>query len=55
MVMLLTLILVLIFAIVVLVGGDPSELTNTLGKAASMVFPRMGSQGQTTINTDDGL
>ena len=55
MVMMLSLMLILVFAIIMLTGGDPSELTNTVGKVAGSVFPRMASGVSIPIASDEGL
>lgn len=56
MVMMLSLMLILVFAIIMLTGGDPTELTATLGKVAGSIFPRMAASEQPMpISSDEGL
>ena len=53
MVMMLSLVLILVFAIITVTGGDLTELSDTLGKVASTVFPRMrGEQAGPAVPTD---
>lgn len=52
MVMMLSLVLILVFAIITVTGGDFTELGETLNKIASTVFPRLGG-GQTVATPNN--